>query len=64
MYYRLGQLVAMAITHGGAAMRILCQSVFNFLSGMKPCDIIVDINEIPAAHIRDMLIQVFIYHSV
>ncbi len=70
MYYRLGQLFGMAIIHGGAAMCYMCESVFNFLSGMKPCDIVVGIDEIPIAHIRDMLIKVstislsFFFHTI
>ena len=37
MYFCLGQLMAMAVILGGAAVRILSPSVFNYLSGMKPC---------------------------
>jgi len=33
--------MAMALVHGGAAVHILLPSVFNYLSGMKPCEIIV-----------------------
>ena len=36
VYFRLGQLMAMAVIHGGAAVRILSPLVFNYLSGMKP----------------------------
>jgi len=39
--FQLGQLMAMALVHGGAAVHILLPSVFNYLSGMKPCEIIV-----------------------
>lgn len=57
-YYRLGQLLAMAVIHGGAAVHILCPSVFTFLSGMKPCDIVVTIDEVPDASVRDILWKV------
>ena len=55
VYYRLGQLIAMALIHGGAPVHILCPSVFTFLSGMKPCDIVVTIEEVPDARVRDIL---------
>ena len=35
-------------------MRILCPSVFTFLSGMKPCDIVVTIEGVPDARVRDI----------
>ena len=44
IYFRLGQLMAMAIIYGGAGVRTLSPSVFNFLNGMKPSDIIVGID--------------------
>ena len=54
VYYRIGQLMAMALVHGGAAVHLLSQSVYNFLTGMKPCDI-VGVHEIPDASVREML---------
>ncbi len=39
--------MAMALVHGGSAVHILSRSVFNYLAGMKPLDIIVDVNEVP-----------------
>ena len=50
--------MAMAIVHGGAAVHVLCSSVFNFLSGMKPRDIVVRIDEVPDESVRDMLWKV------
>lgn len=58
VYFRLGQLMAMAFVHGGAAVKILCPSVFNYLSGIKPCDLIVGIDEVPDAGIREILWKV------
>ena len=58
VYYRIGQLMAMAFVHGGAAVHIISQSVYNFLTGMKPCDIIVGVHEIPDASVWDMLQKV------
>ena len=60
MYFRLGQLMAMAVVHGGAAMHILSPSLFNCLSGMKPCDIIVHIDEVPDPSLREKLLKVCI----
>ena len=36
---------AMALVHGGSAVRLFSRSVFQYLKGIKPCDIVVDINE-------------------
>lgn len=58
MYFRLGQLMAMALLQGGASIRILSPGVFNYLSGMKPGDIIVGISECPDAAVRDLLRKV------
>ena len=58
MYFRLGQLIGMALINGGAAMPIFCPSVFKYFIGMKPCDIIVDINEVPDASVREKLLKV------
>lgn len=50
--------MAMALVHGGSAIRILSRSVFNYLAGMKPLDIIVDVNEVPDSGVRDILQKV------
>ena len=57
-YFKLGQLIAMALLQGGLSVRLLSQSVYNYLCGMKPHDIIVDIKEIPDATIRAILDKV------
>ena len=59
VYFQLGQLIAMALLHGGAGVRILSPSVFNFLSGMKPSDIIVGIDEIADTDVKVILKKVF-----
>ena len=51
--------MAMALIHGGAGVRILSPSVFNFLSGMKPSEIIVGIDEVADADIKVILKKVF-----
>ena len=56
IYFRLGQ---MSLIHGGAAMRIFGPSVFKHLSGMKPCDIIVGINEVPDSSVCEKLYKVY-----
>ena len=43
--------MAMALVHGGSAIQVLSRSVFNCLAGI---DIIVDIDEIPEAAVRDI----------
>ena len=53
--------MAMALVHGGAAVSILAPSVFNFLSGMKPSDIIVAIEEVADAGIKLILEKVRVY---
>ena len=50
--------MAMALVHGGSAVNILSHSIFNFINGMKPSNIVVDINEIPEADIREALNKV------
>jgi len=50
--------MAMALVHGGSAIQVLSPSVFNYLAGMKPLDIIVDIDEILEAAVRDILQKV------
>ena len=60
MYFKLGQLMAMALLQGGASIRILSPSVFYYLSGMKPGDIIVGIDECPDPSIRDLLRKVYV----
>ena len=56
MYYHIhvGQLMAMALVHGGAAVHLISSSVYNFLTRMRQCDIIVGLHEIPDASIRNM----------
>lgn len=50
--------MAMALVHGGSAVHLLSPSVFNYLSGLKPCNIIVGIEEVPDDHIRMVLEKV------
>ena len=50
--------MAMAFVHGGSAVHILSQSVFKFVCGMKPMDIVVSIEEVPEEAIRQTIIEV------
>ena len=50
--------MAMALVHGGSAIKVLQRSVINCLAEMKPLHIIVDIDEIPEAAVRDILQKV------
>lgn len=58
VYYRLGQLAAMCLVHGGSPIRLLAPSVYAFLCGYKPSDIVVDVTEVPSEAIRTTLIKV------
>jgi len=58
VFFRLGQLMAMALVHGGAAVCILSPSVFNYLSGMKSSEIIVGLGEVPDAGVKEILEKV------
>lgn len=45
----------MTLVHGGGAINIFSPSVYNFLSGMSPSDIIVDIAEVPEEATKQVL---------
>ena len=47
----------MSQVHGGA-FRLFGLSVFNFMSGLNPADIIVGISKVPYPPVRDTLKQV------
>ena len=47
--------MGMALVHDGAALCVLSPTVFNYLSGMKPGDIIVGISECQDAVVCDLL---------
>ena len=55
--------MAMALVHGGAAVRILSPSVFNYLSGMKPSEIIVGLGEVPDAGVKEILEKVCVWYQ-
>ena len=54
----------MSLVHKGGAFRLFGLSVFNFLSGLNPADIIVDISEVPYPPVRDTLKQVRCHYSI
>jgi hypothetical protein len=56
--------MAMALVHGGGAVGVLSQSVFNFITGMKALDIVVDVGEIPEAVDRDVLAKVCAHNYI
>ena len=58
IFFRLGQLMAIALLHGGGSLCVLSPAVFNYLSGMKPGDIIVAIKECPDGSVHDLLLKV------
>ena len=47
--------MAMALVYGSSVIQVLSRSIFNCLAGMMPLDIIVDIDDIPEAAVRDIL---------
>ena len=58
MYFRLGQIVSMAVLQGGVGFHIFSTSVYNYISGMKISDIVVDIKEVPDNEVQEKLQQV------
>ena len=58
MYFKLGQLAAMSLLQGGAALRLLSPSVYNYLCGIQPNEIIVEIDEVAEEGIRNLLHKV------
>lgn len=49
----------MALVHGGGGFNIFCSTVYNFLCGIKPSELIASPDEVPDASIRMLLKQVF-----
>ncbi len=47
MYYQLGVLAAMSLVHGGGSFAILSSTVYNYICGMNPSDLIPNIDEVP-----------------
>ena len=45
----------MALVHGGASFRLFGATVYNFLSGVQPADLIAGISEVPDASVRALL---------
>ena len=58
VFSRLGQFASMCLVHGGAAVRVFSSSVYSFLCGMKPSDIIADISEVSNFETRDFIAKV------
>ena len=58
IYSRLGTLVAMALRQGGGALRLFCPSVFHYLCGMSPTEIIVGLNEVSDTSVKSVLEKV------
>ena len=55
----MGQFASMCLVQGGAAIRLFSSSVYAFLFGKKPSDIIVDISEVSQVQIREFVEQVY-----
>lgn len=48
----------MSLVHGGGAFRLFGPTVFNFLCGSNPADLITGVSEVPDPSIREFLKQV------
>lgn len=48
----------MCLVQGGTAIRLFCPSVFSFLCGMNPSDIVPQIEEIPDRKVQDIMNEV------
>ena len=58
VFFRFGQLSAMALIQGGGAMNFLGPSTYNFMCGMKPADVIVSEEEITDYEVKLILQKV------
>ena len=58
MFFRLGQIISMAFLQGGVGFHIFSTSVYNYLSGVRVADIIVDMSEVPDYEVKEMLNRV------
>lgn len=58
VFFPLGQLSSMSFLRGGSSIRLFSPSVYNFLCGMNPCDIIVSKEQVPNKPIIDVLEKV------
>ena len=54
----MGILLGMGLIHGGGPMRLFCSSVFNFLCGINPTDIIASTDEVSDIDVREFLQEV------
>lgn len=57
-YFKMGVLTAMSLVHGAGNFSIYSPTVYNFLSGMKPSDLIASSDEVPNLLVREVLKQV------
>ena len=48
----------MSLVHGGGAFRLFGPTVFNFLCGSNPADLIAGVSEVPDPSVREFLKQV------
>lgn len=68
VYSDLGTLVAMGFVQGGGPMRLFGPSVYSYMCGMSPSDIIVGVDEVPDTSVQDVLkkvrcVCVFLIHT-
>ena len=48
----------MSIVHEGASFKIMSDTVYRFMCGNNPADLVANIDEVPDAGIRSILKQV------
>ena len=53
----------MSLVHGGTSFKIMGPTMYSFMSGKDPADLIADISEVPAAETRLFLSQVMYVHD-
>ena len=58
MYLRLGIIAGMCFTQGGASFNVLSPSVYKFVCGANPSEIVPDIEEVYDYEIKTFLEQV------
>lgn len=51
----------MSFVQGGAGLHWFSASVYNYLTGVKVADIIVDISEVPDYEVKEMLNKVRVF---
>ena len=57
-YFKVGQLMAMAIVQGGSGFPFFAPSVYKYLCGSRLEEICVEVDEVPNIEVKQLLHQV------